>query len=76
MGNVGLLGITFQGISSNCLVVIQHRQLGNYLLSIGESYGLKIQQIFKTLYKSIFDTYQQVDCSLWSMTQYDTESCC
>ena len=32
-----------QSNSSNCLMLIQHRQLGNYLLSTGESYDLTAQ---------------------------------
>ena len=32
-------GLALQNNSSNCLVLILHRQLGNYLLSTGESYG-------------------------------------
>ena len=33
------VGPAFQSNSSNCLVLILHRQLGNYLLGTGKSYG-------------------------------------
>ena len=36
--------------SSNCLVLIMHRQLGNYMLGTRESYGLVAQHICKTLH--------------------------
>ena len=49
---------------SNCLVLIPHRQLGNYLLTTGESYGQTAQHIHKILYRSMFDTYQHIDNSL------------
>ena len=38
-GRCWAVGPASQSNISNCLVLILHRQLGNYLLSIGESYG-------------------------------------
>ena len=64
-----LLSLALQNNSSSCLVLILHRQLGNYLLSSGETYGLTAQHICKTLYRSVLDTYQQVDFSLKPKTQ-------
>ena len=45
--------------SYSCLVLILYRQLGNCLRTTGESYSLKAQHIHKTLYKSMFETYQK-----------------
>ena len=64
MGNhseeyVGLLGLALQSNSCNSLVLIPHRQLGNFLLNAGESYGPAAQHKCKILYRSMFDTYQQ-----------------
>ena len=39
------VGPALQSNSSTCLVLILHRQLGNYLLSTGESYGLTAQHM-------------------------------
>ena len=39
-GKCWTVGPALQGNSSNCLVLILHRQLGNYLLHTGESYHL------------------------------------
>ena len=39
MEDVGLSGLALQGSSSNCLVLMPQRQLGNCLLSTAESYG-------------------------------------
>ena len=33
----------------------------NYLVSTRKSYGLTTQYIQNTLYKSVFDNYQQID---------------
>ena len=52
---VGLSGISLQSNSSNCLVLIQCRQLGNHRLIT------TAQHICKSLYQSMFDTYQQID---------------
>ena len=41
-----MLAIVLQSNSSNCLVLILHRQLGNYLLSIGERYSPTYMQDF------------------------------
>ena len=48
---VGMLGLVPQSKSSNSLVLILHRKLDNYLLSTGESYNLRAQNIHKTLYR-------------------------
>ena len=46
--DVELLDLAFLNNSSKCLVLVPHRQLGNYLLIIGESYGPTPQHIHKT----------------------------
>ena len=58
--DIRLLGLAFQNNNANCLVLILHRQLGNYLLDTRESYGNTVQHILKTYNKSMFDTCQQV----------------
>ena len=74
--DIGLLGLALQRESSNCLVLIPHRQLGNYLLSTGDSYNLTAHHIHMTLYKSMFDNYQQVEYLLRPRTVHSTESMC
>ena len=48
--DVGLFGLALQSDSSNCLMLILHRQLGNYLLSSAEGYGPTAQHIYNTIY--------------------------
>ena len=48
----------------NCIVLITHRQLTNYLLSTEKSYSLTTQHIHNTLHKSMCYTHQQVNYSL------------
>ena len=73
----GLLHLTLQINSSSCLVLILHRQLGHYLLSTGDSYGPTAQHNCKTLYASMFATFQQnVTCSLGTRPEYRMESWC
>ena len=71
-----MLGLALQSNSSKHLVLILHRQLGNYLLSTRESYSLTVQHIHKTSCKSMFDTYQQGDYLLRHMTTCCTRSWC
>ena len=54
-------GLPVQSSSSNCVVLISHRQLGNDLFGTGRTTA---QHVHKTLYKTVFDTYQKVDYSL------------
>ena len=68
-----LSGLIFQ---SNCAVLTMYRQLGNYLIGGGQIYGLRAQHICQALYKSMFDTYQQVTYSLKPRTAQFTESWC
>ena len=68
-----LLGLALQSNISNCLVLILHTQLGNYLLITGESYCQTAKHIHRTLCKSMFDTYQ-VNYSLRLRTAHCTES--
>ena len=49
--NVGLSGFALHSNGSNCLILILYRQLGNYLLSIGNSFDIKAKHIHKTSYK-------------------------
>ena len=44
-GRCGLSGFALQSNSTNCLVLKLHRQLGNYLLDTGDSYGLTGQHL-------------------------------
>ena len=62
--------------SSNCLVLILQRKLGNYLLYAGESCGPTAQHIHKPLYQSMFDTKKEVDYSLRPRRVCCTESWC
>ena len=59
-----MLGLAFESNRSNCLVLILHKQMGNYMLSTVETYGLTTQHTYQILYRSMFDAYQQVDYSL------------
>ena len=45
VGNCWAVGSALQSNSSNCLVLILHKQLGNYLLSTEESYGPTAQHM-------------------------------
>ena len=49
------------------------QQLGNYLLSTGEIYGQTTPHICKTLYRSMFDTYQQDNYSVRPRTVHCME---
>ena len=42
-GRCWAVGPALKNNSSNCLVLIPHRQLGNCLLGTGESYGMTAQ---------------------------------
>ena len=53
-----------------------HRQLGDYLFSSGEDYGMTAQHICKTLYRSVFDSYQNIDYSLRPWTAHCAELWC
>ena len=44
-----MLEIALQSNSSNCLMLIPQKQLRNYMLSNGETYGLTAQHVHKTL---------------------------
>ena len=48
---VGLLGIAVQSNSSNCPVIMPHRQLDKCLLRTRQSHGLKAQHFQKTFNK-------------------------
>ena len=65
--------VSSPGNSATYLVLMPHRQFVKYLLNTGKHYGLAAQHIPKTLYRSIFDTYQQSDYSLRSRTACCTE---
>ena len=73
--DVRMLVFALQSNSSNCLMEILHRQLGNYLLNTGETYGPTYPQDFVS-YRSMFDTYQQVDYSPRPMIAYCNEHWC
>ena len=51
-----MFGFDLKSNSSNSLVLMLHRQMGNYFLGTRESYGLTVQHFGKTLYTSVFDT--------------------
>ena len=55
--DIGLPGLPLQSSCYNCLLLIPQRQLGTYFLPTGQSYSQHIQ---KSVYKSMFDMYQQV----------------
>ena len=74
--DVRLPSLAPQSNSSNCIVLIPHRLLGNYLLGTRNSYSLPAQHICKTLYKSMFDTYQPISHSLRPRKACWTESWC
>ena len=61
--DVGLSGLVLQSNGSNCLMLILQRYLEKYLLSIRNTYGPTSQHICKA-FKSMFDTYQQIDYPL------------
>ena len=69
-----MLGFALYSNISNSLRLILYRQLGNYLLSTGGSYELTVQYIYKNLFKSMCDTYQQNDFSLRPRTAGCMES--
>ena len=71
-GRCWAVRLALQSNSSNCLVLIPHWQLGNYLLGTG---GELQPNICKTIYKSMFDTYQESTYSR-SSTACCTESWC
>ena len=65
-----------QSNSSNCLVLIPYRHLGNYLLSAVKIYGPTAQHVHKTFYRSMLETYKQVDYSPKPRTVYCVKSWC
>ena len=55
---------------------ILYRKVGNHLLTPRQNYGLTVQHVHKILYRSMFDTHQQVDYSLKNKTAHCMESWC
>ena len=49
-----------QGNSSNCLLLIMNRQMGNNLIHTKKSYSVPAQHISKTLYKAMCGTDHKV----------------
>ena len=66
------VGPGLQSNSSNCLVLILHRQLGTICSVLGRATA-NLPNIYKTLYQSMFDTYQNT-YSLRPTTACCTES--
>ena len=64
--DAGLSGLAMQSNSSNCLVLISHRQLGNYLVGTGKSYG----PTFPRLYISQCLTLTKKATTHWDPEQY------
>ena len=75
--DVGLSGLALQCNSSNCLVLIMHRQCGETICSVMGN-GVTQQHYIsaRLLYRSMFGTYQQDEYSLRLRTVHCIESLC